>query len=96
MADDDELQRYREEHTPSHGKPRPARLTEWTALDELISTIVDVGNMIRTTIAQANAPKGKRYTFKPTRRPKTAAQRAEARKERDTVAEIVQMVRPKS
>lgn len=95
MADDDELQRYREQHAPSHGAPRPARLTEWGPFDELIATIVDVGNLIRTAIAQANAPKGKRYPFKPNRRPKTAAQRSEARQEREAVAEIVALVLPR-
>lgn len=95
MADDDELQRYREQRGVSHSRPRPPRITEWSDFDELIATITDVGNLIRTTIAQANAPKGKRYQFKPHRRPKSAAERAAARRERETVEDIVRLVRPR-
>ncbi len=91
MADDDDLQRFRERKfgpTPAAG-PRMT-LSGWSEFDELLATINDAANSIKVTIAQSVTERGKPAPkFKPHRRPLTAADRAERRRDRDTVNDIV-------
>lgn len=49
---------------------------------------------MRTTIIAANSERGKGPKFKPSIRPKTAAERAEARRDRETVEEIRALALP--
>lgn len=95
MADDDELQRYREEHAPKTSARRPPRLTEWTLADELFAALADTTNAICVAVGQSVSPRGKGPKFKPGRRPLTAAERAERRRDRDTIAEIVSIMLPR-
>lgn len=89
LADDDELHRWREDQRGPKTPEKPRRISDWTDFDELIATITDLGNALRTTIIAANSEKGKGPKFKPLARPKTAAERAEARRDRETVADII-------
>jgi hypothetical protein len=100
MADDDELAAWREQQmTPAQRArgPRPPKVTEWTFGDELLTTMVDMATAIRTTLVALQTPKGRQAPkFKPARRPITAAQRIERRKEQQTVADIVAIARPRA
>lgn len=100
MADDDDLAEWREQQmTPAERArgPRPPRITEWTLADELLATMADMTTALRTTLVALQTPKGKQAPkFKPMRRPLTAAERVEKRRELQTVAEIISIARPVS
>lgn len=97
MVDDDELHEWRERRRAEQGlsaRP-PLRMRDWTEFDELIQTVHDAANAIRITIAQVNTPKGRNApTFKAGKRPLTAAERHERRKDRQVVADIVAQLLP--
>jgi hypothetical protein len=96
VADDDELQRWREDRFKGRVPPaRPPRLSEWTVFDDIMTTLNDGFSLLRHTIVSVNAEKGKRPpAWKPTRRPKSAADRAESRRDMDTVMDIRRKVLP--
>lgn len=94
MADDDELAQYRAEKLGPDHSAEPRGISEWTYEDELIATLADLGNAIRTTIVAVNTSKGNPPTFRPARRPLTARDRMAKRAERQTVDDIVSMMLP--
>lgn len=96
LEDDDEL---REEVIAYYGgkmpPSRPPSLDSWTAMDEMLAVITDGLNAVQHAIIAVNTPKGKpRPKFTPVRRPKTAADRAESRREWRTHQEIVRLALP--
>jgi hypothetical protein len=94
IADDDDLFRLQIEHGAKPKNRRP-RLTEWTRDDEMLATLRDVAERIATTVAAVNTPKGQpRPKFKPERRPRGAADRAELMADLQTVADIVELATP--
>lgn len=96
LSDDDEIQRWRERRF--NGKtppPRPPSLDSWTVEDEIMGVLHDGFSLLRNTIISVNLPKGKQAPkFKPAKRPVTAAERAERRRDRDIHESIVRKVRP--
>lgn len=95
VADDDDLQRRIDAQAEGTGRRRrsgPA-LQDWTAHDELIACLTDVGNLVQQAIGASVTPKGKRPPkFTPVRRPRTAADRAKRLREEAVHAEIVSQV----
>ncbi len=100
VADDDDLQQEIERHaarsgTEVGGRRRPS-VRDWTEHDELRACLTDVGNLIQQAIGASVTPKGKSPPkFKATRRPLTAADRAQHRREQATHSEIVSQMIPK-
>ena len=98
IADDDELQREREATLgPAASKPPRGgpRLQDWDQFDELRAVIIDAAERVAVTVAQANTAKGQaRPKYRPTKRPRTAAQRAEYRRDMDVAREIVAEATP--
>lgn len=98
IADDDDLQREREARlgvkaaAKRSGRPR---LQDWSETDEILATLRDVAERISVTVVQVNTEKGKsKPRFTPVRRPRTAVDRAELRRDLDTVSEIVAAATP--
>jgi hypothetical protein len=97
IADDDDLQRDREDRLglAKAGRSRRPRLTEWSETDEILATLRDVAERISKTVVQVNTPKGKSAPkFSPQFRPKSAHERAERRRDLDVVTEIVAAATP--
>lgn len=96
LANDDELQRYRERRF--NGKPpppRPPSLADWTVEDEIMTVLHDGFSMIRYTLVALQTQKGKSPPkFTPARRPMTAAERAERRRDQDAHHDILRKARP--
>ncbi len=79
-------------HGPKRARPP---MSQWEPLDELLATITDGVNALRQTVIAVNTEKGKKVPpFVPTRRPLTAAERAERRRERETIDDIVALATP--
>ena len=84
-------QRYRGKPPP----PRPPSLRSWTVHDEILAAIHDLGEVLRTTMIALEMPKGKKAPSpKFAKRPKTAAERADSRRDREMAEGIVRQVLP--
>ncbi len=73
--------------------PRGPSLDHWTVWDEVLTTLQDGFASVRHAVVQASTDKRVKPP-KPVRRPKTAAERAEARRERETHDSIRRKVLP--
>jgi hypothetical protein len=94
LADDDEVAdaALRRGHGSRRGRPP---VTEWDQFDELLATIADGVNSLRQTVIAVNTPKGKKVpplTF--AKRPLSAVERIERRRERAVLDEIVAKATP--
>ena len=96
LVDDDDLQRWREERYKGKTMPpRRPRLDSWTIYDELLNALHDGFGMLRYTIQAVNSEKGKRPPkHDPAKRPLTAADRAESRRDKDAQADILRKMLP--
>jgi hypothetical protein len=98
LTDDDDLQRYREARYAGQKMPppRPPTLDSWTETDEIIAVLHDGFGILHHTLIAINTDKGKKPPkFVPARRPRTAAERAESRRDREQLDELRAKLRPK-
>jgi hypothetical protein len=94
LADDDELAERAASYGQGPPRGRPP-LHSWEPIDEVLATIADGVNALRNTIVAVNTPKGKKVPPLTTaKRPMTAAERAEARRDRIALDEIVAIATP--
>jgi hypothetical protein len=82
-------------HGTEAAKHRRPDMSGWTELDELLATISDGVNAIRHTVIAVNTQKGKKVPpLVTTKRPLTALERAERRRERQVLDDIVAQATP--
>lgn len=97
LADDDDLQaRIDAQPKPPRRRSGPS-LRDWDEHQELRAALADGFALVQQAVGASVTPKGKSPPkFTPVRRPRTAADRAQRRREEAVHAEIVAQVLPKS
>lgn len=96
IADDDDLQRDREARLGvemARARQRRPRLTDWDQFDELRATINDAAERIAVNAARTAGVKPP-PRFRPTTRPRSAAERAEEQADVRVAQEIMAEATP--